>query len=128
MKDNLKIKLLLIELIISIFLFIITITICIQPFIISYNKSIYSNKLNESIFIAQSYAEIYKSNNGNINKVLEYYNINKQEIINKDLEIIFNNNDTNINILNIIIKYNNNIIYELNTSIYNPKIGEDNEE
>lgn len=138
MRDHLKIRLVLMELVIALLFFSIAVSVCIQPFILSYTKSREAKQLNQSVFMAQSIAEIYKNSKGDVKEVAEYYNaeIQESEYVlyldddgvlcdkeNQILEVIFDEVQPDMNKLRIIINNDNKELYTIDVMAYAPQIG-----
>lgn len=138
MRDHLKIRLVLMELVIAILFFAVSISVCIQLFVFAFTKSNDAQQLNQSVFAAQGIAEVYKNTDGDVNKVAEYYDaqlINSDYVLyldaygnqcNKEdyiLEIKFTEKEPDENQLTVTVHNSKKEIYTIDVVEYNPKKG-----
>ncbi len=68
-----KTSLFLMELIITILLFAACGAVCVKLFVTSYVMTVDTTELNESVSIAQGFAEVMRGTDGDIDSVLEHY-------------------------------------------------------
>ena len=138
MRDHLKIRLILMELVIALLFFSIAVSACIQPFVLSYTKSREAQQLSQSVFIGQSIAETYKNSKGNVEEVAERFNaqvIGSDYVIflddqgkqcNKEsqiLEVKFSELSSDTNELKIKVNNEKKELYTIDVMAYVPRIG-----
>lgn len=73
-KSSSKSSLFLIELIIAIFFFMLTTTICVQLFVKSHTISQETTSLNHAVLWTQNLAEVFTNQNGNYTAIKKLYN------------------------------------------------------
>ncbi len=138
MKDYLKVRLVLMELVIAILFFSISVSVCIQLFVSAYIRSRDAQQLNQSVFIAQGIAEVYKNYQGDIEDVATYYDAEvsnsgwilyldtegnpcKKEL--QKLQVTFTEQQPDTNQLMISIENEKEEIYTMNVLAYQAQIG-----